>query len=163
MGLGSQYDWKVRNAIIYCFHTFHALSYNHVCSILFSPKFTVISRADPLSPIYSKIREVFNPTDNSAAPQAGDNLFTSLMKMNSAKSQTNKSKNPIPSCSQLSSTTDLNLTSLMSSLQTMANKYSAYITQDIFIEIDVKEINLTQYFKVEYHSGKQILIIFVFF
>jgi len=70
-------------------------------------------------------------------------FFNNVMKL-----QTRSSDKELISCDN-----ELNENDLLSSLQSMANKYSNYVYHDLYIAIHVEQIDSFEYFKFNHKSG----------
>ena len=111
----------------------------------------------------SKLKGLFNSNasdsndpNDSNGPNGSNQFFDLLM---------NFQNGVLNGCTSLTKTNDKTLngvdakqSDLISPIQKMASKYSGFIKYDVFIEIQVKELDLLEYYKLSHETGNFIII-----
>lgn len=109
----------------------------------------------------SKLKGLFNSAtsnSNDSNGSNGSNQFFDLL-MNFQNGGSNDCTSPNQTNDNTSNgVDDAKQSDLISPIQKMANKYSGFIKYDIFIEIQVKELDLLEYYKLSYETGNFIII-----
>jgi hypothetical protein len=104
------------------------------------PKFVVISRANPLNPIVSKLKGLFNSEESGES----NAFLNNILKLQTTNSPKAVFKSNIDEFSE---------SNILSSLQSMANKYSNYVNHDLYIAVQIEEIVSIEYFTFDQKSG----------
>jgi len=106
------------------------------------PKFIVRNRANPLNPIVSKLKGLFNSEESGES----NTFLNNVLKLHTTNSPEVVLKSNIHEFSE---------SNILSSLQSMANKYSNYVDHDLYIAVQVEEIVSIEYFTFDHKSGFQ--------
>lgn len=107
----------------------------------------MLSRADPVKPIISKIKGMFGG-ENSTSSGAND-IFANLMNLHTP-TLGNFASDRLPLKSSLKTDSDA---LVISAIQKFVNKYSRLINENINVAIEVLETQTMRYFIYDYNTG----------
>ena len=108
----------------------------------------------------SKLKGLFNSNasdSNDSNGSNGSNQFFDLL-MNFQNGGSNGCSSPNKTNDKTLNGVDAKQSDLISPIQKMASKYSDFIKYDIFIEIQVKELDLVEYYKLSHETSNFIII-----
>ncbi|CAG2162795.1 unnamed protein product [Oppiella nova] len=111
-------------------------NWGYNCKVDHLPKYVVMSRANPINPIVSKLKAMFGGGPQVEAPNP---VMEDLLRLQSTTSNGGK---------------DFTDNQILASLQRFAEKYRNYVFHDISIAIQVREVLSNEFFIFNHSSGK---------
>lgn len=121
----------------------------------------MISRADPVKPIMSKLKGLFNPVQSSTTTEGPNDLFANLMKLQTPLLQA------VPPDLTFSEGTSRDKKAVESEeedapviigIQKIAKQYSAFITENLHVSIEILETNSLRYFTYYHQTGHNFFL-----